>query len=59
MSTILNWKEKSHVDKSLEKINVYEYEPHQRTRLIDDGDIRITNINEDQVIHPSDSFLYF
>ena len=57
MSMILNWKGKLHVDNSLEKINAYEYEPHQGTRLNDVGDITI--INEDQFIHPSDSFLYF
>ena len=56
---ILNWKGKLHVDNSLEKINAYEYEPHQGTRLNDVGDIRITIINEYQFIHPSDSFLYF
>ena len=59
MSTILNWKEKSQIDNSLDKINVYEYEPHQGTRLNDVRDIRITIINEDQFIHPADSFLYF
>ena len=59
MSTILNWKEISQVDNSLEKINVYEYGPHQGTRLNDVGDIRITINNVDQFIHPSDSFFYY
>ena len=45
---MLNCKEKSHVDNSLEKINVYKYEPHQGTRLNDVGDIRIRIITEDQ-----------
>ena len=41
------------------KNNVYEYEPHQGTRLNDGRDIRITIINEDHFIHPSDCFLCF
>ena len=59
MSNIINWKEKSHVDNLQKKIIVYEYKPHQGTRLNDVGDVRITIINEDQFIHPSESFLYF
>ena len=55
---ITNWKESVAVDDSIEKINIYEYEPHQGTRLNDVGDIRITINNEDQFIHPSESSLY-
>ena len=58
MNNILNWKETNAVDNSIEKINEYEYEPHQGTRLNDVGDIRITITNEDQFIHPSQSVLY-
>ena len=58
MSSILNWKDKTIEDSSLEKVNIYEYEPHQGTRLNDVGDIRITINNEDQFIHPSNSHLY-
>ena len=56
--SILSWKDKTVEDSSLEKINIYEYEPHQGTRLNDVGDIRITINNEDQFIHPSNSHLY-
>ena len=59
MNNILNWKEIVPVDTSIEKINQYEYEPHQGTRLNDVGDIRITIMNEDQFIHPSQSVLHF
>ena len=58
MSSILSWKEKTVEDSSIEKVNIYEYEPHQGTRLNDVGDIRITINNEDQFIHPSNSHLY-
>ena len=56
--SILSWKDKTVEDSSLEKVNIYEYEPHQGTRLNDVGDIRITINNEDQFIHPSNSHLY-
>ena len=46
MNNILNWKETVPVDTSIEKINQYEYEPHQGTRLNDVGDIRITITNK-------------
>jgi hypothetical protein len=55
---MLSWKDTVKVDNSIEKINIYEYEPHQGTRLNDIGDIRITITNEDQFIHPSRSHLY-
>ena len=58
MSSILSWKDKTVEDYSLEKVNIYEYEPLQGTRLNDVGDIRITINNEDQFIHPSNSHLY-
>ena len=58
MSSVLSWKDKTFEDSSLEKVNIYEYEPHQGTRLNDVGDIRITINNEDQFIHPSNSHLY-
>ena len=58
MSSILSWKDKTIEDSSLEKVNIYEYEPHQGTRLNDVGDIKITINNEDQYIHPSNSHLY-
>ena len=57
-NNMLNWREKMGEDTSIEKINIYEYEPHQGTRLNDVGDIRLTISNEDQFIHPSESFLY-
>jgi hypothetical protein len=58
MSNITSWRETVGVDASIEKINTYEYEPHQGTRLNDVGDIRITINNEDQFIHPARSHLY-
>lgn len=56
---IVEWKQTAGVDTSIEKINTYEYEPHQGTRLNDVGDIRIMIQNEDQFIHPARSHLYF
>ena len=58
MSNILNWNDTVGVDNSIEKINTYEYEPHQGTRLNEIGDIRIIISNEDQFILPSESCLY-
>ena len=58
MANILQWREKVENDVSIEKINTYEYEPHQGINLNGVGDIRLTISNEDQFILPSDSHLY-
>ena len=58
--SLLNWREKTEHDDSIQKINIYEYEPHHGTNLNSNGgDIRLTISNEDQFILPSESHLYF
>ena len=58
MENNLNWNEKLYTDESIEKIDYYEYNPHQGVNLNSIGDIRISIQNQDQFIVPSMSHIY-
>ena len=58
MNTI-NWNREIFIDESVEKYNLQEYSPHTGTDLnAQYTDIRIEIKNQDQILLPSEIYLY-
>ena len=59
MADILKFTETPIIDESIEEYEYHEYKPITGTGLNNGGDVRISIESQDELTHPSESYLIF